>query len=475
MGEDVSSIKAILKLAGVNLTEGLQNQQQSNTFRGYDKINLKITKHKPFRLDGGSRLALGSAVDLDSLNHSTRAFHSVGSILQQDLLRQEGSLSKRKWVDSRSDADHQSQYALGGEGSENCRSRDQMPPPPVRMRQSFLCKAGKPAPVSCSLDSQQNHVDGTQIFRAPVTPQLYASEVGLSRTVPAPDSSSGPSNMSLAGAGPNKGQSRIDQSLSPRVKTGTAGPICARGGWQPPANSVDAVSSGIHSSPRSLTFSTGHPSVRRPAVYHKGSLMCPIDRGGRTTDPSDSSFQSIYNDGSSSYHRERSPLAFQSQLDSPALSYYHNSCPNQKGQISLLSTPSFAHRHSSKKAIGLSSHIRSSSRHRNNPPINSSSHRQQLKISTPSQEPILARSNLSTRQQSYRTSLPSIDKPRTEILRASNSFESGSTPVIGEMRPYFSTNSESLLRAQTSHTAHIRGRAPFLELQVPGPRRRANR
>ena len=475
LGEDVSSVESALKLAGVSLNEGLRPQQQMAMRSHCPSTDLKPVEQRSSHLDGGSRLAQGSAADLDSLNQGAGIFKGRSGMMQQDSMRQDGSSSKRKRVDSRSDTETQTEYALRGGESDISRSRDQMPPPPIPVQQPFAYMAGTPSSDIHSLSSQHDHVNTKHFQRAPITPQQRHSQGGLSRLMPAPGSAMQPFNSTSAGASTNKGQSNVDHRQSPCANTGIAGPVYARGGWQPPPESFDTERSGNHSSPSSSLPSTGQPPPRRSSSYHHGSLMFPIDLGDRTVDPSSRSYQSVSSDGSSSYHRRQSALAMQSQLESPAHSHSHNPSPNREGRITLSRTPSSASRHFSDKGIGLFSHVRSSSRQTNHLSATSGSHRQQPVICTPAHERAFASAHFPTPQPAYSSSLPSRGRPNTGVFRHNNSFDSGPTPVNGEMRPYSSTNGENILLAQDPRAAHIRGGAHLVEPQGLGPRRRANR
>ncbi len=474
LGEDISSIENTLKLVGVSLIECLNPQRQVDMHSQYNKTALKPAGQKFSPLDGGSRLAQGSAADLDSLSQGVGIFKGLGGISQQGLMRKDGS-SKRKRVDSRSDTEHQTGYALSGVGLEKSGSRDHMPPPPIPMQQSIVYRARIPSSDSHSLKSQRNHVDATHLQRSPITPHRHSSEASLSSSRHAPGSSIQLSNMSLAGARTNSGQSLVDHHRSPRANPGMPGPVYARGGWQPPPESFDAEHWGCSSSPSSSLPSTGQPLVHRSSIgYHQGSLMFPIEIGDRTIDPRSRSYQSVSSNSSSSYRRRQSILAMQSQLESQAHSRYHISSPNREGRITLPMTPSFASQHSYNRGIGLSNHVRSSSCHTNNQSANST-HRQQLVIATPAHQRSFASPHFSKHQPAYSSSLPSVGRSHTDIVRRNNSFDSGPTPVNGEMRPYSSTQSEGFLLAQDSRAAQIRVRAPLTESQALGPRRRANR
>ena len=477
LGEDVLSIEATLKVAGVSLTDGLHPQQQVDMGPQYHNMDLKTTVQNFSPLDAGSRLARGSAADLDGLKQSAHIFKGLGDISQQHSMREVGSSSKRKWEDSRSETGNQTQYVLRNEGFENCRSREQMPPPAVRIQQSFASRDRSPSLDFHSLDSQRNHDDAARFPQVAITPLQHSSGSGLNRSMLVPGSSMERSKMSSTGARGNTGQSRIDHHQSACVDTGSVGPVYTRGGWQPLAEFFNTERSGEYSSPSSSLPSTGQAPVRRFVDHQQGSFMFPIDRRDRTVDPSSRSHQSVDSDGSSLYHRSQSAFIVQSQLESPALSHYHSSIPNREGRITLSRIPSFAGQYSSNKGIGLSSHIRSSSCHTNNQfDKPSSSHRQQLVTATTAHQPVFASPHFSsTRHISHSSSLHSVDGSRSETLRRSNSLRNGLKSVNGEMRPCSSANMESLLSTQISRVGQTRGRVSLTESQASGPRRLANR
>ena len=475
LGEDVSSVEKTLKLAGVSLTEDIRPQQQMDMRSQYGRMDLEPAGQKSSRLDGGSCLARGSAADLDSLSQGAGIFKGRSGMMQQDAMRQDGSFSKRKRVDSRGDTEKQTEYAIRGGGFDKCRSRDQMPPPPIPVQQPFAYMARTPTSDMHSLNSQHDHVNATHFQRAPITPQQHRSQGGLSRLMLAPGSSMEPPNSSLAGASTTDRQSHVDHRQSARGNTGTSRSVYARGGWQPPPETSDTERSGNHSSSSSSLPSTGQPPARRMSSHHQGSLMFPIELEDRTIDPSSRSYQSVSSDGSSLYQRRQSALAMESQLESPAHSRNHNPSPNRERRITLSRTPSTASRHFSDKGIGLFSHVRSSSRQTNHLSANSSYQRQQPVITTPVHQRAYTSAHFSTRQPTYSSSLPSLGRPNTEMFRHNNSFDSGPTPVNGEMRPYSSTNGENFVLAQNPRAAHSHGRAPLTKSQALGPRRRADR
>ena len=474
LGEDVSSIRTALKLAGVSLTEDLRPEQQEDVRSQYHIMDHKPAGQKSSLVDGGSRLARGSAADLDSLNQGAGIFEGRSRITQRDSMRLDGSSTKRKRVDSRSDTEHQAEYALRGGGFEKCRSRDQMPPPPIPMQQPFVHTARISFSDMHGPDFQHGLVNSSHFQRPPITPQRHSAQGDLSCSMLAPGSSMKPSNTSWAGAATDDGQSHVDHRQSPRADTGNSVPVYVRGGWQQPPDSFDIERSGNHTSPISSLPSTGQPPERRSMSYHQGSLMFPIDLGGRTIDPSSRSYQSVSSDGSSLYQKRQSGPAMQSELDSPAHARTYHPFPSIEGRITLPRTPSLASRHSSDKGIGLCSLVRRSRYETSYRSANSSSHRQQLVIATPGHQRV-ASAHFPTRQPAYSSSLPSLGGSNTESFRRINSFDSGPTPVNGEMRHYFSANGENFLLAQDPRVAPNRDRIPILESQASGPRRRANR
>ena len=474
LGENVSSIETTLKLAGVSLTEGLRPQQQTDRRSQHHSMDLEPVDQDFSPLNVGSRLARGSAADLDSLNQGAGIFKGRNNITQQDSMHQDGSSSKRKRADSRSDTKHQTEYGLRGGGFEKGRSRDQMPPPPIPMQQPFVYMARVPTSDMHGINSQHDSVNATQFQPVPITPRQHFSRGGLSRLIRGPGSSIEPSNTSLAGARTNNTQSHLHHHQSPRTNMVTAGPVYARGGWQAPSESFDTERSRNHSSPSSSLPSTGQPPARRSMDYHQGSLIFPIELGDGTIDPGSRSYQSISSDGSSLYDTRQSAHAMQFQFESPAHSCNHNPSPNREGRITLSRTPSFASRRSSDQGIGLSSHARSSDRQTNQPSAKSSSQRQQLATATPAHQRVVASPHFSMRQPAYSSSLPSLGV-NAEMFRRNNSLDYGPTPVNGEMRSCSSINAEGFLLAQNPRVARNRGKDSLLESQVSGPRRRANR
>ena len=466
LGEDVSSIENTLKLAGVSLSGGLHPQQQIDIHSQYHKLDLKPAVENSSPLDGGSRLARGSAADLYSLNQGDGIFKRRIDIPHQDSIQRDGSSSKRKRVNSRSDAQHQSEYAHRGGGFENCRSRDQMPPPPTPIKQPLVYSAKVPSSDLHKGNAQYNHVSAKSFQRALITPQRHPSEVGFSRLTLAPGSSIEPSDRLSAGAA-NNGNSHADHHHSQHINAGAAGPVHVRGGWQPPLESFDTERLANSSLPGSSLHLAGRLPIRRSIGYQQGSLTFPVGLGDRSIDPSSRNYQSLIGDGSSSYYKRQSPLAMQFQLESPAQLRTGNLSSNRESRITFSRTPSLTSQHSSNKRIGLSSHVRSSSRQTNHQSANSSSHR-----NTPAPQRVSASAHFPTRQ---RSSLFSLGGPYTETFHGNNSLDSGPTPVKGEMRLHSSTNGECIVLTQDSRVAQTHGMAHSMESQASGARRRADR
>ena len=470
LGEDVSSIENTLKLAGVSLSEGLHPGQQIDIHSQYHKVDLKLAGTNSSPLDGGSRLARGSAADLHSLNKGDGIFKRRSNIPHQDSKQRDGSSSKRKRVNSRSDT--QSEYAHRGGGFEKCRSRDQMPPPPTPVQQPFVYGARVPSSDLHKGNTQYNHANAISIQRTPITPQRHPSEVGFSRLTLAPGSSIEPSNRLLAGARANNGHSHVDHHHSQHVNAGAVGPVYVRGGWQPPPESFDtAERSENFCSPSSSLPIAGRLPIRRPTGYQRGSLTFPVELGDRSIDPSSRNYQSVIGDGSSSYYRRQSPLAMQFQLESPAHLRTDKLSSSREGRITSR-TPSLTSQHSSNKGIGLSSHVGSSGRRTNHQSANSSSRHMQPVIAFPAPQRVSASAYFPTRQ---RSSLFSLSGSYTKTFRRKKSLESGPRPVNGEMRPHSSTNGEFLVLTQDSRAAQTHSMAHFMESQASGARRRANR
>ena len=467
LGEDVSSIENTLKLAGVSLSEGLQPQQQIDMHSQYHKVDLKPAVDNSSPLDGGSRLAWGSAADLYSLNQGDGIFKRRSDIPHQGSIQRDGSSSKRKRVNSRSGTQHQSEYAHRGGGFEKCRSRDQMPPPPTPIQQPLVYSARVPSSDLHKGNAQYNHVSAKSFQRAPITPQRHPSEVGFSRLTLAPSSSIEPSDRLLAGARANNGHLHVEHHHSQHVNAGAVGPVNVRGGWQPPPESFDTERSENPSSPSSSLHLAGRLPIRHSTGYQQGSLRFPVELGDRSIDPSSRNYQSLIGDGPSSYYRRQSPLAMQFQLESPAHLRTGNLSSNRESRITFSRKPSLTSQHSSNKGIGLSSHVRSSSRQSNHQSANSSSHRH-----TPAPQRVSASAHFPTRQ---RSSLFSLGGPYTETFHRSNSLDSGPRPVNGEMRLHSSTNGECIVLTQDSRVAQTHGMAHFMESQASGARRRANR
>ena len=469
LGEDVSSIEATLQLAGVSLTEGLHPQQRTDLPFQYHKKDLAAEGQSSSPLDGGSRLARGSAADLDSLTQDARITKGHNEIRQQDSVQQDGSSSKRKRVGSSNDTELQTEYAPRGGAFETCRSRDQMPPPPIPMQQPFAYRVRTP---SLNWQILKPHHNATHL---PVTPQRHPCEGGFSRSMLAPDSSMEPSNRLSAATRTNNEQSHAIHHQPPLLNTGIAEPVYVRGGWQPAPRSLESQGSRYSSSPNSSLPSTAQLHVRCSTKYHQGSLIFPVELENRTIDPSSRSYHSASSEGFSSYHGRQSMPARQTQFESPTHSGNHNPSPSREGRITLSRMPSSFSRHSTNKSIGLFSHVRSSSRQINHQLAGSSTDRPHLVTTTPAYQRPPTTAQFSAGQPAYSNTLPSPGGPNTQIFPRNNSFDSGPTPVNGEMRHYSSRNNESVLLSHENHVTQKRDRGCLIEPQAFWPRRRANR
>ena len=459
MGEDVSSIDATLKLAGVSLIRNLHPEQ---------KLDPKSLGQIPSALDGSIRLAQGSAADLEYMNQSALSSSGDSGMTQYESMRQDISSSKRKRVDTRSDSEHRTEYVPSG-GIQKGQSRDQMPPPPIPMQQAIVSLARVPFSDTHGLNSQHDHGQETYLPRATVTPKQHPSQDPLHHSVLGHSSLRRSPSMSLAGNKTNNRQPHIAHRQFPQTNTGNARPVYTRGGWQPQLGSFDGERSGLFGSPRSSLPSTGQTHVRRPPFHQQGNLIFPIEHGKCAINPSSRTT------GSSLYRRRQAVPATQFQVASPASSRNPNPSPNRESRITLPRTPSFASRHSSDKGIGLSSHVRSSSLQTNPLAVNSSSHRHQLITASPAHQSGLASSHFPTRLPAYDSSLPSRGGSNTEEPRHDIPFDLGLTPMDYEMQSCFSPNDGNSFLAQGARGAQTRDRIPLMEWQAPGPRRRANR
>ena len=479
-GQDVSSIKAALGLVGAS--QLLHHQQHADTHSQQPSTNAGIIQGNitpsDAILDAGSRLALGSAEDLDNLSKAGM-FTIYGSSLETNPILQDGSSVKRKRVDSRHDIGSGLECVPRGRQCEKGQSRDQMPPPPIPLPQPFVYMARTPSPEACGPNPQSDPSHPLQFRRAPVTPRPQPFQSGLSSLRKTPgdvaQQTSGVSNaFHLHGIQHGPSQA----ATIPHRRFVTPGPAAANifaNGWQLSPRSPNSEPLLRCTSSLSSLPSTGQPPVRRNPYYHPGSMMFSMELGNRIVDPRTRSYQSYSSDGSEVFYRRQAALAATAQVQSP--SRPSNVSPHWQGRITLPRTPSFVDRRSSNHGIGLSGHARSSTLQTNQPSANSSSHRQRLgPLPLIEQVPALS-PHFSLHQGACSTSMPVKSSQYAATLCHRKSLDTGPTSVNGEMRPNsnnvgIGNNVSSARHLQSSHNC---SREPPGDPQSSGYRRLANR
>ena len=133
LDQDVSSIEAVLNRVGLSLFEPRDREPVQERKK---RSGVATTPSRP--LDLGSRLAQGSAADLDVLSRDYRPSRDPHNGTSQESMKQDGYSAKRKRVSSPSDHEQQVHCILG---NQKPHSRDLMPPPPVPHRQPFIQRA----------------------------------------------------------------------------------------------------------------------------------------------------------------------------------------------------------------------------------------------------------------------------------------------------------------------------------------------
>ena len=177
LDQDVSSIEAVLNHVGLSLLES-QNFQPSQGMRKRSGVATATSRLPDGSLDLGSRLAQGSAADLDVLNKDYRGSRDHG--ISQDYMNQDEYSAKRKRVDSLSDHEQQMHPLFG---KQKPHSRDLMPPPPVPHRQPFVYMARVPEPDLDELLGQTRQMAASQPSGSPSPSDDSHRESNLTRQI----------------------------------------------------------------------------------------------------------------------------------------------------------------------------------------------------------------------------------------------------------------------------------------------------
>lgn len=182
LGQDVSSIEATLNSVGASLAGHPIHRQHGETQKDVRHLDANIDPSRSL-YDVGSRLAQGSAADLDALSKDKTIGLSRSQIRssQSNLVAQHGFSSKRKRAESLSDVEHQMDYVLGGKHYQKGQSRDLMPPPPIPLQQPYVFTASIPNQDVNEILNQNGDGSRSQSGRSPATPHQQRNPSDLRR------------------------------------------------------------------------------------------------------------------------------------------------------------------------------------------------------------------------------------------------------------------------------------------------------
>ncbi|KAL6714969.1 hypothetical protein ACLMJK_007229 [Lecanora helva] len=206
LNQDVSSIEDVLNRVGLSLFHDQDNQSDQEA--GKDP---EITPDRSIvRRDSsnvGSRLARGSAADLDSLNNDPRNLGGPNSSTRSDSKKQSASSAKRQRESQEDEPEQQMHHLVE---SKRGPSRDLMPPPPVpRQQPAVHTVRGSASNLNEILGSTQQAIT-SQSPRLYGTPTRRMSESQLLRQpyaapdhLPATPTHTAPTHNSIAAMSPH--------------------------------------------------------------------------------------------------------------------------------------------------------------------------------------------------------------------------------------------------------------------------------
>ena len=133
--EDTSSIELVLNSVGTSLVHRSDHRSSPDTLKEAE-ASARTSGRSPESFDVSSRLAQGSAADLDALSKHSRSFQRQGGPTLQDSIPKDHSSAKRKRAESvhERSSEQRNVHPFGHGYDEKGQSRDLMPPPPIPIR-----------------------------------------------------------------------------------------------------------------------------------------------------------------------------------------------------------------------------------------------------------------------------------------------------------------------------------------------------
>lgn len=266
LNRDVTSIEAVLNPVGASVFQS-QNRQPKQGLRTESEVAADTNRYSHGSSDLGSRLAQGSAADLDALNEDGGTFGGKKRSAPPDSMEHNGTSTKRKCVSSTSEKEQQMDRLFGNQKGH---SRDLMPPPPVPHRQPYVYFTQVPEPNLDELLGQGQETDASQWPLASFMFDRQAQDRELIRQFDAARV-----NMPVTPAHiHNPPPPNLTRSI-PHTPI-AAGPPRESAWPQGMVRAYDAQHGGSQSSSRTAS-SSRNSRQRRPETLDQGSLQFPLD------------------------------------------------------------------------------------------------------------------------------------------------------------------------------------------------------
>jgi len=263
--QDTSTIEAVLNSVGTSLFQHSTQEPCPGLREDTESVACASrTSHGSF--NAGSRLAQGSAADLDALSKGSRLFRAHDRPTPSDFS------AKRKVVSPLIDVAH------GGPRFQKVGSRELMPPPPIPNRQPYVYLARVPEPNLDEILRQNGNGEANEEQSGGFPPannyQPYESNLTRQLSVSGdflPAAPTGvPHNVYVT-------PPFFPGNAPPQVPIAAGSPPDS--GW--PQRGTQAHSTIYGSSSSSSTrFSSRNPPQRRFSGSQQGSLRFPLDIDG---------------------------------------------------------------------------------------------------------------------------------------------------------------------------------------------------
>ena len=140
MDQDTSSIEAVLEIVGASLGQPADHHPRTDTLNQIE-VTPDVSRNPCHASDVGTRLAQGSAADLDALGKDFGIFSNQRRpALAESAKQNHMTCTKRKREVPVGESEQQMNHALNICRSHKSQSGDLMPPPPAWSRQPYSCR-----------------------------------------------------------------------------------------------------------------------------------------------------------------------------------------------------------------------------------------------------------------------------------------------------------------------------------------------